>query len=76
MQIPLNRLLWAQSSLAFGSVTIESNSHGRSVAGLVGESMGVCKPGAKLRNIASVDTLRSGTWSVLIAGSNDVADGG
>lgn len=64
------------------SIHIESDSHGRHVAGLLQclvpsttKVAGVCKPGAKLLDVTSGCPPPPGSCCIIIAGANDVTTG-
>lgn len=71
----------AEGEVLFPFVSILSDSHGRHIASLVQNLVStktkvtcICKPGAKLMNIAP-NSPPSGGCTIIIAGSNDVAAG-
>ncbi|KAG8246096.1 hypothetical protein J6590_094447, partial [Homalodisca vitripennis] len=66
----------------FKTVGISGDSHACHLVGLVGKLVapatavsGICKPGAKLLNILRPSPTHNSHCEVLIAGSNDLADG-
>lgn len=66
----------------FTSICIESDSHGRHIAGLLQSLVpstikvnGICKPGAKLLDVTSGSPPPPGSCSIVIAGTNDVVEG-
>ncbi|KAG8261696.1 hypothetical protein J6590_067299 [Homalodisca vitripennis] len=73
----------SKESLSYPVIQIESDSHGRHLAGILGalvqpstKVLGFCKPGAGLLTVGSGGTLSSGSCVILNAGTNDVAEGG
>ncbi|KAG8275295.1 hypothetical protein J6590_089233 [Homalodisca vitripennis] len=78
-----NQITQAPKTLVqFKTVGISGYSHARHLAGLVGELVapattvsGICKPGAKLLNILRPSPTHNSHCEMLIAGSNDLADG-
>lgn len=81
----VNNYHWTNTpivSLTFPLVHIEGDSHSRDLAGLVRQIVskntkveGDCKPGAKLLYAVSERPPAPGSCSVIIAGTNDIADG-
>ncbi|KAG8277184.1 hypothetical protein J6590_048110 [Homalodisca vitripennis] len=72
----------SKESLSYPVIQIESDSHGCHLAGILGalvqpsaKVLGFFKPGAGLLTVGSGGTLSSGSCVILIAGTNDVADG-